>query len=96
LVQLSMYSTVVEQLAKISEVVECHFITGSFAMLVKVYCRDNAHLMEVLVDTIQNIPGIAKTETWVSLNQAIHRQIYVMDKKVSKTKKIRKGIILTD
>ena len=92
LVQLSMYNSVVQQLSKISEVVECHFITGEFAMLIKLYCRDNTHLMEVLIDTIQNIPGISKTETWVSLNQAIQRPIYVMDKTVSKTKKIRKGI----
>ncbi|MDR2125600.1 MAG: Lrp/AsnC ligand binding domain-containing protein [Prevotellaceae bacterium] len=92
LVQLSMYNSVVEQLTKISEVVECHFVTGAFAMLVKVYCHDNSHLMEVLVSTIQNIPGVSKTETWVSLNQAISRQIYVLDKRVSRTKKIRKGI----
>jgi Lrp/AsnC family transcriptional regulator for asnA, asnC and gidA len=85
----------VQQLTKISEVVECHFITGSFAMLVKVYCRDNTHLMKVLIDTIQNIPGISKTETWVSLNQAILRPIYVMGKTVSRTKKIRKGITIT-
>jgi len=92
LVQLSMYNSVVQQLNRISEVVECHFVTGRFAMLIKMYCRDNTHLMEVLIETIQNIPGISKTETWVSLNQAIQRPIYVMDQSVSNAKKVRKGI----
>ena len=69
------------------EVVECHFITGSFALLLKIYCRDNEHLMDVLVKKIQNIPGIANTETFISLDQTIERQVYVKDKWMIKGKK---------
>ena len=45
----------------------------------KLYCFDHDHLMRILVDTIQNIPGIGKTETLVSLDQAIERQVWVKD-----------------
>lgn len=75
--QANAYPQVVEALKKISEVVECHFITGEHALLLKVYCFNHDHLMRVLISTIQNIPGIGKTETWVSLDQAIDRQVWV-------------------
>ena len=47
--------------------------------LLKLYCFDHDHLMKTLIDTIQNIPGIGKTETLVSLDQAIERQVWVKD-----------------
>ena len=77
--QASKYSEVIEHFKKISEVVECHFVTGTHALLVKLYCFNHDHLMKVLINTIQNIPYVEKTETWVSLDQAIERQIWVKD-----------------
>lgn len=77
LVKANKYKEVVEELKKIPEVTECHFTTGRFAVLIKIFCQDNNHLMEVLVNTIQNIPEIASTETFVSLDQAIYRQLEV-------------------
>lgn len=47
----SMYRDVVPELEKIPEVVECHFTTGPYTMLCKLYARDNEHLMELLNDT---------------------------------------------
>lgn len=77
--QANSYPQVVEALKEMSEVVECHFITGNHALLLKIYCFDHDHLMEILVNTIQNIPSVMKTETWVSLDQAIERQVWVKD-----------------
>lgn len=48
LAQANQYPTVIEALKNISEVVECHFVTGKYALLLKLYCRDHDHLMEVL------------------------------------------------
>ncbi|HKM12002.1 MAG TPA: Lrp/AsnC ligand binding domain-containing protein [Bacteroidales bacterium] len=79
LAQANSYPQVVEALKEMSEVVECHFITGNHALLLKIYCFDHDHLMEILVNTIQNIPSVMKTETWVSLDQAIERQVWVKD-----------------
>lgn len=83
----NQYEGVVEALRQMQEVVECHFITGQFALLLKIYCRDNEHLMEVLVNTIQNIPGVMNTETFISLDQAFERQVYVKDKWLVKCKR---------
>ena len=65
----------VRQLEKIEEVIECHYTTGNWSVLVKILCRDNAHLMNVLNQKIQTIEGISRTETYISLKQQIHRQI---------------------
>lgn len=74
----SMYRDVVKELERITEVVECHFTTGTYSMLVKVYARDNQHLMELLNDKIQHIPGVTGTETLISLEQSMNRQIDVL------------------
>lgn len=73
----SMYREAVNEFQKIPEVVECHFTTGPYSMLIKVYARDNQHLMELLNDKIQHIPGVTETETLISLEQSLNRQIHV-------------------
>lgn len=73
----SMYREVVKELEKIPEVVECHFTTGPYSMLIKVYVQDNQHLMELLNDQIQHISGVTETETLISLEQSMNRQIYI-------------------
>ncbi len=73
----SMYREVVKELEKIPEVVECHFTTGPYSMLIKVFARDNQHLMELLNDRIQHITGVTETETLISLEQSMNRQIYI-------------------
>lgn len=73
------YNEVVASLKQIPEVVECHFVTGKYAMLVKIYCFDNDHLMEILLNTIQKIPYIHATETMIALDEAIDRQVWVKD-----------------
>ena len=65
----------VKQLRKIPEVLECHYTTGNWSILIKILCRDNEHLMHLLNKEIQIIPGVSRTETFISLNQQIDRQI---------------------
>ena len=71
----SMYRGIIPELEKIKEVVECHFCTGPYNVLIKVYARDNQHLMELLNDKIQSINGVTGTETLISLDQSINREI---------------------
>ena len=71
----AMYRDVVPELEKIPEVVECHFTTGPYTMLVKLFARDNEHLMDLLNNKIQRIPGVTGTETLISLDHSIHREI---------------------
>ena len=80
----SMYKRVVEELRRIPEVVECHFTTGPYTMLVKLYARDNAHLMELLNNRLQEISGVISTETLISLEQSINKEIPKKKKKEDK------------
>ena len=80
----SMYKRVVEELRRIPEVVECHFTTGPYTMLVKLYARDNAHLMELLNNRLQEISGVISTETLISLEQSINKEIPITAEKEDK------------
>lgn len=74
----SFYKYVVPELEKIPEVVECHFTTGPYTMLAKLYARNNEHLMELLNGKIQEIKGVVSTETLISLEQKIKREIPII------------------
>ncbi|NER14591.1 AsnC family transcriptional regulator [Leptobacterium flavescens] len=67
----------VRQLKDIPEVLECHYTTGNWSILIKILCRDNEHLMSLLNHKIQVIEGVSRTETFISLNQQIDRQIKI-------------------
>ena len=73
----SLYRDAVSEIEKIPEVVECHYTTGPYSMLIKVYAQDTRHLMELLNDKIQHISGVTETETLISLEQSLCRQIEI-------------------
>lgn len=77
----SMYKAVVAEMQKIPEIVECHFTTGPYTMLTKVYARDNEHLMDLLNNKMQEIPGVTATETLISLEQSIKKEIPICPEK---------------
>lgn len=77
LLQDPIKSTLVaEELRKIPEVVECHFTTGQYDMLIKVYARNNAHLLSLISNRIVPI-GAGRTETIISLKEEFSRQVPV-------------------
>ena len=71
----SMYKNAIPEFEKIPEVTECHFTTGPYTLLVKLYARDNEHLMHLLNTRIQEIPGVVATETMISLSQGVKRKV---------------------
>lgn len=71
----SIYKDAVEKLKKVKEIVELHYCTGAYSMFAKIICRDTNHLREVLNDKVQAIEGIQRTETFISLEESIKRQI---------------------
>lgn len=73
----AMYKDVVPEIEKIPEVIECHFTTGPYTMLIKLFARDNEHLMELLNNKLQIIPGVVGTETLISLDHSISRVLPV-------------------
>jgi Lrp/AsnC family transcriptional regulator for asnA, asnC and gidA len=71
----SKYALAIKRLKEIPEVVESHYTTGNWSIFVKLLCKDNIHLMKVLNEEIQFIKGVARTETFISLDQQINRQL---------------------
>ena len=67
----------VEQLRQVSEIVECHYVTGEYNLLIKLYCIDNQHLMTTIFDRILRIKGVSTTQTYISMNEVFQRQVYV-------------------
>ena len=72
------FDDVVEELRKIPEVVECHYTTGGFDMFIKLYARNNHHLLNVIHDKLQPL-GLSRSETIISFNAAINRQIPISE-----------------
>lgn len=72
----SSFEQVTEELKKIPEVVECHYTTGQYDMFIKLYARNNHHLLSIIHDKLQPL-NLARTETIISFNEAIQRQLPV-------------------
>ena len=76
----SMYREVVQELEKIPEVVECHFTTGQYDIFIKLYARNNDHLLHLLQNQIQAL-GLARTETLISFKEVFKRQVPINNDK---------------
>lgn len=73
------YKEVIAELAQVPQITEAHFTTGNYSIFAQVYARDNQHLMEVLNEHVQSIDGIARTETFISLDLGVHKAIDLED-----------------
>ena len=71
----SQYNEAVKKLKTVNEIVELHYTTGSWSIFAKIICRDTTHLREILNEQIQSVQGIQRTETFISLEESIKRQI---------------------
>ena len=72
------FDGVLEELKKIPEVVECHYTTGNFDMFIKIYAKNNHHLLNIIHDKLQPL-GLSSSETLISFNTAIDRQLPISD-----------------
>lgn len=71
----SRYASAIRSLEEIPEVIETHYTTGNYAIFIKIMCKNNDDLMNILSKEIQRIKGVSRTETFISLEQQINRQI---------------------
>lgn len=71
----SMYEDVVKELEKIPEITECNYTTGVYSIFIKIYAKTNDHLRSILVNQLQSIKGIARTETFISLEESFKRHL---------------------
>lgn len=72
----SHYKDAVDAFKQINEIIEAHYTTGNYTVFLKVLCRDNDHLMDI-INQIQSLKGVTRTETFISLEQSINRQLKV-------------------
>jgi Lrp/AsnC family transcriptional regulator for asnA, asnC and gidA len=72
----SSFEDVTQALKKIPEIVECHYTTGQYDMFIKLYARNNHHLLSIIHEKLQPL-NLARTETIISFNEAIQRQLPV-------------------
>jgi Lrp/AsnC family transcriptional regulator for asnA, asnC and gidA len=70
----SQFSGVVEAIDKIPEIVECHYTTGKYDLFVKVYAKNNRHLLEIIHSKLQPL-GLARTETLISFREVFRKHI---------------------
>ena len=70
-----MFNEVLAEVNEIPEIIQCHYTTGQYSMFIKVYAKDNRHLKAVLSDKLLSIEGISRTETFMSLEVLIDREI---------------------
>lgn len=75
----SQFKYVVEELEKIPEVVECHFTTGQYDMFIKLYARNNDHLLHIIHEKLQHL-GLSRTESLISFKEVFKRQIPIDNK----------------
>jgi Lrp/AsnC family transcriptional regulator for asnA, asnC and gidA len=69
------YTSVLEKLKNINEIVELHYTTGDYSIFAKVICKSISDLQELLINKIQSIEGVQRTNTFISLSQPIDRNI---------------------
>lgn len=72
------FDSVYEGLKQIPEVVECHYTTGQYDMFIKIYAKNNHHLLSIIHDKLQPL-GLARSETIISFHEAFHRQMPIPD-----------------
>jgi Lrp/AsnC family transcriptional regulator for asnA, asnC and gidA len=76
----SLYDTVATELEKIPEIVRLNYITGNYSMFIEIICTDISQLRKVLHDDLQNIKGIERTETFISLQEGFNRKVPLLEK----------------
>ena len=75
----ALYEQVLAKLKQIPEVTNIHYTTGNYSMFVKIHCRDTNHLKEVLHDKMQQVEGIERTETMISLEESLDRSVILSE-----------------
>ncbi|MTK11663.1 MAG: winged helix-turn-helix transcriptional regulator [Clostridiaceae bacterium] len=76
------YNFVLDQLKLVKEIVELHYTTGQYSIFVKVICKNITDLQNLLMNKIQSVEGIQRTDTFISLVQSIDRnmELNILDK----------------
>lgn len=67
------FKEITDKLKEIPEIVECHFTTGSYDIFVKIFARNNEHLLEIIHNSLSF--GSGRTESLISFKQVFSRPL---------------------
>ncbi len=73
----SLYDSVAKELKKVQQIVRLNYTTGNYSMFAEIVCKDIQELRFVLHDELQKIKGIERTETFISLEESLYRNVVV-------------------
>ncbi|MCX6298850.1 MAG: Lrp/AsnC ligand binding domain-containing protein [Bacteroidetes bacterium] len=73
----SLYDSVAKELKKIPQIVRLNYTTGNYSMFAEIVCKDIQQLRFVLHDELQKIKGIERTETFISLDESLTRNVVI-------------------
>ena len=73
----SLYDSVAKELKKVPQLVRLNYTTGNYSMFAEIVCKDIQQLRYVLHDELQKIKGIERTETFISLEESLVRNVVV-------------------
>jgi Lrp/AsnC family transcriptional regulator for asnA, asnC and gidA len=74
----SLYDAVAKDLKKIPEIVRMNYTTGNYSIFAEIICKDIGQLRAILHDELQKIKGIERTETFISLEESLNRNVKVI------------------
>lgn len=67
--------SVMQELEKIEEIVECNFVSGNYAIFILIFAKDNGHLQKIIYDKVHFINGVAGTDTFICFDTCFKRNI---------------------
>lgn len=78
---IAMLDEITVKLKEIPEVVECHLTTGHYDMILKVYARNNEHLLQIIQEKLHTL-DLGRTETIISFKELFSRQLPINDTQI--------------
>jgi Lrp/AsnC family transcriptional regulator for asnA, asnC and gidA len=71
------FPTITAALVNIPEVVECHYTTGKYDLFIKIYAKNNLHLLSIIHNKLQPL-GLSRTETLISFKEEFRRHLPII------------------
>ena len=67
--------SVMKELTKIDEIVECNYVSGNYAIFILIFALDNEHLQKILYEHVHLINGVAGTDTFICFDAGFRRNV---------------------
>lgn len=72
------FETFEKEVSRLSDVLECHHVTGQHTLMLKVRAT-NTEALEALIAQVRSVPGVQRTDTTVVLSTYLERSAVAID-----------------